>query len=138
MFFEPGELFEPRRKTRAASGRKALKFLIGYVNRYRRYFIHILLGLGLGCILQLIFPFLTQAIVDLGIGHRDLGLIWLILIGELFIVGGRTLTDFLRRWILLHISERINISLLSDFFIKLLSLRCTISTASSSATSCSG
>lgn len=122
MFFEPGELFEPRKKTRAASGRKALKFLIGYVNRYRRYFIHILLGLGLGCILQLIFPFLTQAIVDLGIGHRDLGLIWLILIGELFIVGGRTLTDFLRRWILLHISERINISLLSDFFIKLLSL----------------
>lgn len=122
MFFQPSDDFEPRKKAPVVSGNNALKFLLSYVKRYRRYFIHILLGMGLGCVLQLIFPFLTQAIVDLGIGYRDINLIWLILIGELFIVGGRTLTDFLRRWILLHISERINISLLSDFFIKLLSL----------------
>lgn len=67
-------------------------------------------------------PFLTQAIVDLGIKHKDIGFIWLILLGELMIVIGRTATDFIRRWLLLHISMRINISLVSDFFIKLLKL----------------
>ncbi len=70
----------------------------------------------------MIMPFLTQAIVDLGIRHEDIGLIWLILLGELMIVIGRTATDFIRRWLLLHISMRINISLVSDFFIKLLKL----------------
>ena len=67
-------------------------------------------------------PFLTQAIVDVGIRHKDIGFIWLVLLGELMIVAGRTATDFIRRWLLLHISMRINISLVSDFFIKLLKL----------------
>ena len=60
--------------------------------------------------------------MDLGIKHQDIKLIWLILLGELMIVIGRTSTDFIRRWLLLHISMRINISLVSDFFIKLLKL----------------
>ena len=67
-------------------------------------------------------PFLTQAIVDIGIKYDDIGFIWLVLLGELMIVTGRTATDFIRRWLLLHISIRINISLVSDFFIKLLKL----------------
>lgn len=66
--------------------------------------------------------FLTQAIVDIGIKHKDIGFIWLVLLGELMIVVGRTATEFIRRWLLLHISMRINISLVSDFFIKLLKL----------------
>lgn len=70
----------------------------------------------------MILPFLTQGIVDIGIKQHNIGLIWLILIGELLIVIGRTATDFIRRWLLLHISMRINISLVSDFFIKLLKL----------------
>ena len=67
-------------------------------------------------------PFLTQWIVDIGIKHHDVGFIWLVLLGELIIVIGRTATDFIRRWLLLHISMRINITLVSDFFIKLLKL----------------
>ena len=66
--------------------------------------------------------FLTQAIVDIGIKYNNIGFIWLVLLGELMIVIGRTATDFIRRWLLLHISMRINISLVSDFFIKLLKL----------------
>ncbi len=93
-----------------------------YLRSYRRYFLLIAFGLLLGCVLQLIMPFLTQWIVDIGIKHRDIRLIWLILLGELMIVAGRTATDFLRRWLLMHISMRINISLVSDFFIKLLGL----------------
>ena len=67
-------------------------------------------------------PFLTQGIVDIGIAHKDVKLIWAILFGELAIVIGKTSSDFIRRWLLLHISMRINISLISDFFIKLLKL----------------
>lgn len=89
---------------------------------YKKYFSHIALGLIIGSLLQLIMPFLTQAIVDIGIKHEDIKIIWLILLGELMIVIGRTVTDFIRRWLLLHISMRINISLVSDFFIKLLKL----------------
>lgn len=76
----------------------------------------------MGCVLQLIFPFLTQAIVDIGITHQNLGIIYLILLGQLILTISRTSVDFIRRWILLHISMRINISLVSDFFIKLLKL----------------
>ena len=104
------------------SERRSFRFLLGYIKQYRKYFTQIIIGLILGCLLQLIMPFLTQAIVDIGIKHKDIGLIWLILLGELMIVIGRTATDFIRRWLSLHISMRINISLVSDFFIKLFKL----------------
>ncbi len=102
--------------------KRSFRFLFGYLKHYHRYFMQIILGLALGCLLQLIMPFLTQWIVDIGIRHKDIGFIWLVLLGELMIVIGRTATDFIRRWLLLHISMRINISLVSDFFIKLLRL----------------
>lgn len=102
--------------------KRSFRFLFGYLKQYRKYFTQIILGLAIGCILQLIMPFLTQWIVDIGIRHKDISFIWLVLLGELMIVIGRTATDFIRRWLLLHISMRINISLVSDFFIKLLKL----------------
>lgn len=102
--------------------KRDFSFLWRYVLQYKRYFLQIVLGLFLGCILQLIFPFLTQSIVDIGIKNSNLGFIWLILIGELTIVLARTCTDVIRNWLLLHISMRINISLVSDFFTKLLKL----------------
>ena len=102
--------------------KRSFRFLFGYLKQYRKYFIQIILGLLLGCLLQLIMPFLTQSIVDIGIKYKDIGFIWWVLLGELMIVIGRTATDFIRRWLLLHISMRINISLVSDFFIKLLKL----------------
>lgn len=102
--------------------KRSFRFLFGYLKQYRKYFTQIILGLAVGCVLQLIMPFLTQWIVDIGIRYKDIGFIWLVLLGELMIVIGRTATDFIRRWLLLHISMRINISLVSDFFIKLLKL----------------
>lgn len=103
-------------------GKRSFGFLFGYIRQYKRYFGQIVLGLLVGCILQLILPFLTQAIVDVGITHQNLKIIWLILLGQLVLTISRTTVDFIRRWILLHISMRINISLVSDFFIKLLKL----------------
>ncbi len=98
------------------------RFLWNYVKPYKPFFIQLLLGLMLGSVLQLIFPFLTQAIVDKGIARKNLNLIYLILVGQLMLVLSRASVDFIRRWILLHISARVNISLLSDFLIKLMKL----------------
>lgn len=117
---KPNKLFS--RQSRAMNTDISFKFLWNYISKYKNYFIQIILGLLLGCLLQLIMPFLTQSIVDIGIKHNDIGFVWLVLLGELMIVIGMTATDFIRRWLLLHISMRINISLVSDFFIKLLKL----------------
>lgn len=121
MLFEPTSDFG-KIKENKSNTKGAFNFLITYLKQYQKYFTLIYLGLLLGCILQLIMPFLTQSIVDLGIKNKDIGFIGLILFGEIMIVIGRTATDFIRRWLLLHISMRINISLVSDFFIKLLKL----------------
>ena len=102
--------------------KRSFKFLFGYIKQYRKYFGQIILGLLVGSLLQLILPFLTQSIVDVGIKNQDIGFIWLILLGQLMLTVSRTAIDFIRRWLLLHISMRINISLVSDFFIKLLKL----------------
>ena len=102
--------------------KRSFCFLFGYVKKYRKYFGQIILGLIVGSLLQLVLPFLTQSIVDVGIKNQDIGFVWLILLGQLMLTISRTAIDFIRRWLLLHISLRINISLVSDFFIKLLKL----------------
>ena len=93
-----------------------------YILKYRYLYFMLLLGLFVGSLLQLVLPFLTQSIVDVGIKNQDIGFVWLILLGQLMLTISRTVIDFIRRWLLLHISLRINISLVSDFFIKLLKL----------------
>lgn len=121
LFLQPmPQFYENNRQEK--SEKRSFGFLLGYLKQYRRYFGQIILGLLLGSIIQLIFPFLTQAIVDVGINYRDINFIYLILLAQLMLTISRTAVDFIRRWILLHISMRINISLISDFFIKLLRL----------------
>src|SRR5574344_1702095 len=123
MFLQPTPLFYSRDRENPDSRHlRSFKFLFGYIRQYRRYFGQIVLGLMVGSLLQLVLPFLTQSIVDVGIKNQNIGFIWLILLGQLMLTFSRTAIDFIRRWILLHISLRINISLVSDFFIKLLKL----------------
>lgn len=100
----------------------SFRLLWSYVQPYKRYFALLLTGLLMGSILQLIFPFLTQTIVDWAIEGENIPLILIILGGQLALVGSRASVDFVRRWILLHISTRVNIALLSDFLIKLMKL----------------
>lgn len=85
LFLKPTPEFYSRPQEECQPQR-SFRFLLGYIRQYRRYFGQIVLGLLLGCILQLIMPFLTQAIVDVGIRGENLRLIWLILTGELMIV----------------------------------------------------
>ena len=121
LVLEPTELFFSRKDAYRPNGNR-LGFLWGYMRKYKKYFWVMILGLLIGSLLQLIFPFLTQAIVDTGIGGRDIGFIWLVLFAQLMLLFSRTAIDFIRSKILLHISSRINISLVSDFFIKLMKL----------------
>ena len=122
LLLEPTEQFYAQNDTKAVPTQRRVKFLWNYLKKYKRFFTQLILGLLLGSLLQLIFPFLTQAIVDTGYrgkGHR------------LCVAGttGRndasfqcTAIDFIRSKILLHISTRINISLISNFFIWLMKL----------------
>lgn len=102
--------------------KRSFLFLLAYLKPHRKFIIQLILGMILGSLLQLIFPFLTQAVVDVGISNRDLGFITLVLIAQLVLFVSQTTVEFIRSWILLHISTRINISLISDFLIKLMKL----------------
>lgn len=97
-------------------------FLSRYILKYKNFLWQLILGLLAASILQLIFPFLTQSIVDVGIQNQDIHFIYLILFAQLALFVGRTAIEVIRSWILLHLSTRINISLVSDFFIKLMNL----------------
>ena len=124
MFLETTPVFftYKMQKEENVKEKRSFRFLFGYVKKFRKYFGQIILGLIVGSLLQLALPFLTQSIVDVGIKNQNIGFVWLILLGQLMLTISRTAIDFIRRWLLLHISLRINISLVSDFFIKLLKL----------------
>ncbi len=119
-------LLEPTPEFWAEEGEKirktSFKFLSAYLRPFKRYVYQLLLAMLLGSLLQLIFPFLTQSIVDYGINNQDIGFIYLILIAQLVLFIARMSVDFIRGWILLHLSTRINISLISDFLYKLMKL----------------
>lgn len=100
----------------------SLCYLLRYVRPYKKMIVQLFLGILGGSILQLIFPFLTQTIVDQGIGHRNMNFIQLILVAQLMLVFSRTLIEVIRRCILLHISTRVNVALISDFLVKLMKL----------------
>ena len=97
-------------------------FLFRYLIAYRKLVLQLLFGLGIGSLLQLIAPFLTQSVVDIGINTRNLNFVYIILIAQTALILGRVSVEFIRSWILLHISTRINISILTDFLIKLMKL----------------
>ena len=101
---------------------KGFAYLFKYIWNYKSLLIQIFLGFLLGSLFQLIFPFLTQSIVDVGIQNQDINFIYLILAGQLMLFFSQTVVNFIRSWILLHIGARVNISLISDFLSKLMKL----------------
>ncbi|WP_064967624.1 peptidase domain-containing ABC transporter [Tenacibaculum ovolyticum] len=97
-------------------------FISKYLFKYKKFIAQLIVGLLAGSLLQLILPFLTQSIVDVGIKNQDLNFVYLILFAQLLLFIGKASLEIIRSWILLHLSTRINISLISDFFIKLMKL----------------
>ena len=108
-------------ETGPESGR-GFGFLYKYFRIYRRYSFQLILGLILASCIQLVIPFLTQSVIDIGLNNNDLGFIYLILFAQLALVLGRMSVEFIRGWLLLHIGSRINVAIISDFLQKLMSL----------------
>ncbi|MEY4539443.1 MAG: hypothetical protein RLZZ306_1200 [Bacteroidota bacterium] len=100
----------------------SFSYIFNYLFVYKSLLIQIAWGLLMGGALQLVLPFLTQSIIDVGINTRNVNFINLILAGQFVLYFGRSVVEFIRGWIFLHMGSRINIAILSDFFIKLLRL----------------
>ena len=111
-----------KREGEQENGNKGFRFFLRYLSPYRKQVIQLLLSMLTFSILQLIFPFLTQALVDTGIRNGNLHFITLILISQLMVSVSQIAVEFLRSWIILHMNTRINITLISDFLSKLMKL----------------
>jgi len=122
LLLEPAQAFFEKTSEEDKTKKKGLFVLWGYLKSYRSLIRQLIVGLLIGSIVQLILPFLTQSIVDIGVNTRNINFIYLILFGQLMLFASRVAVDFIRRWILLHLSTRINISIVSDFLIKLFRL----------------
>ncbi len=96
--------------------------LLRYLSQHKQHIIQVFIAMGIGSLLQLVFPFLTQSIVDTGINTGNLPFIYLILIAQLVLFFSRMVVEFIRSRLLLYISTHINASILSDFWLKLMKL----------------
>ncbi len=123
---EGGFLFSPTHRGGVGGGASPFggrgAWLFSLLFQYKPLIVQLFLGLLVGSILQLVLPFLTQSVVDTGIQTRNLNFITLVLVAQLVLFVGRMSVEFIRSWILLHISTRINLAILSEFLAKLLRL----------------
>ena len=119
-------LLEPTAGFRAMGDHEApslsVRNVFSYLRPYRRLIVQLFFGLGVASILQLIVPFLTRSVVDVGVGTSNLHFVYLVLLAQAALTAGRIAVDMVRSWLLLHISTRISISILTDFLIKLMNL----------------
>lgn len=120
ILLEPGPEFFGTKEVKQE--RKGFRFLFSYLMPFRQTLVYLVIALVLGGIFQLAFPFLTQAIVDIGIANYDLDFIYIVLLGLIMLFLGQTTVNLIQGWMLLHIGTRINVSLITDFLVKLLKL----------------
>lgn len=123
LLFEPSPVFYENIED-GEGKRKGLEFksIFKYLYPYKKLVFQLFIGLGIASLLQLFLPFLTQSVVDTGINTGNIHFVYIILLAQLALFAGRLAVEFVRGWILLHISTRINISILTDFLIKLMKL----------------
>ena len=119
---EPGPDFMEMEEEPEKSTRRDLLYFARYLFPYKRQFVQLIIGMVLGMLLQMVFPFLTQALVDVGINDRNLSFITLVLIAQLALFVSQLAVGFIRSWIMLHMNSRIDIALISDFLMKLMKL----------------
>jgi ATP-binding cassette subfamily B protein len=97
-------------------------YLLNYIRPYSKYILQLMLGMLTASIISLIFPFLTQSLVDTGIGNSNMAFVVMVLVAQLILSLSQTANGLLRSWISLHVTSRVSISLISDFLIKLMKL----------------
>ena len=111
-----------REEGEAAPRANGIAFMLSYLLGYKRYLLQLVLGLGMGSVLTLVFPFLTQAVVDVGITNQDIGFVYTVLLAQFMLFISQASVNLIRSWILLHIGARVNISIISDFLARLMKL----------------
>lgn len=120
LLMEPGPGFAALENDPPPKG--GFEFLLPYLKPYRRQILILVAGLIAGSAIQLLFPFLTQAIIDRGIADSDIRFIYLILAGQMALILGRLAVEFSRGWLLLHLGTKLNIRIVSDFLARLMDL----------------
>ncbi len=113
---------QPTEEYKINKKRKNFSFLWSYLKRFKSYLYQLLVSMGIESFINLIFPILTQQIVDYGIGNSNLSFISNILLFQIFFFLGQISVQLIRNWILLHTNTMISISIISDFLIKLMKL----------------
>ena len=122
LLLEPSTQFYKEEEDKKNHNIRKFGYLLNYLRPYRKFIIQLLLGMLTGSLVSMIFPFLTQSIVDYGIGNSDLNFIGMVLVAQLVLTFGQTANEMIRSWIMLHVTTRVSISLISDFLIKLMRL----------------
>lgn len=102
--------------------RLKLGYLLQYLRPYKNYLAQLALAMLTASVLSLILPFLTQSVVDKGIGTGNLSFVVMMLIAQVVLVLGQLANNLIRSWLMLHMTTRISISLISDFLAKLMRL----------------
>lgn len=101
---------------------RSFGYFFQYIIPYKSQLFQLIVGMIIGSLLALILPFLTQAMVDQGIGNNNLNFVTLVLIAQLILFATQLAVTFIQNWITLHVNTRISISLISDFLSKLMKL----------------
>ncbi|MFN8116331.1 MAG: peptidase domain-containing ABC transporter [Bacteroidia bacterium] len=123
LLLEPSpDFYTDKLESNQKDNKQNFSFLFNYLKSHHKAILQLAIGLLAGSLLQLIFPFLTQSIIDIGVQNKDVNFIYLILFSQLMVFFGRTTIEIIRNYILMHVSSRINISIVSDFFVKLMRL----------------
>ncbi|MFT3825908.1 MAG: peptidase domain-containing ABC transporter [Chitinophagaceae bacterium] len=124
LLLEPAPVFyenADEEEERASKG-LAFKNIFNYILPYKKLIVQLFLGLGVSSLLQLFMPFLAQSVVDVGVNTANIHFVYIVLLAQIALFVGRLVVEFVRSWILLHISTRINIAILTDFLVKLMKL----------------
>lgn len=122
LLLNPTPEFYEKEEGKNEKNEHKLKYFFRYLKPYRSQIIQLIIGLIIGSLLQIMLPFLTQAMVDKGVSNNNLDFITLILIAQLILFITQLSIEFIRNWIMLHVNARISISLISDFLRKLMRL----------------
>lgn len=112
LLLEPSPLFYENTDDTEEKKSKGLAFknIFNYIFPYKKLVFQLFIGLGVASLLQLFLPFLTQSVVDTGINTANIHFVYIVLLAQLALFAGRIVIEFVRGWILLHISTHINIS----------------------------
>jgi len=125
LALEPMADFKQRNASDKIERRKTFENFLGYFIPYKKSFMNLFFVMLIVTVLQAFLPFISKSIIDVGIQTQDLDFIDLVLIANVVIIVSILLSNMVRDWILLHITSRVNISLISDYLIKLMKLPIT-------------